>query len=87
MTPDFVNGAFEIVGALFNSINVYRIMRDKSVTGVSWIPTAFFTAWGVWNLYYYPHLGQWLSFFGGIAQIAVNGVWVYLALHYSKGKQ
>lgn len=62
--------------------NCQVILRDKGVRGVDWRATAFFTAWGAWNLFYYPHLGQWLSFSGGLVIVAANAVWVSLALRY-----
>lgn len=43
---------------------------------------AFFWSWGIWNLFFYPSLGQWYSFVGGIALVAGNTVWVALALRY-----
>ncbi|KKL71436.1 hypothetical protein LCGC14_2094960, partial [marine sediment metagenome] len=43
----------------------------------------FFTAWGYWNMFYYPHLGQWFSFFGGFAIVFVNTVWIVLAITYT----
>lgn len=41
---------------------------------------AVFTVWGVWNLAYYPALGQWLSFVGGVVLVAGNLAWVVEAV-------
>ena len=41
---------------------------------------AFFTAWGIWNLVYYPAIGQWYSFAAGIVLAAGNLAWVMLAV-------
>jgi hypothetical protein len=60
--PDLINGLFEGCGALFISRSIYLLHRQKKVRGVSLIHVAFFMFWGWWNLYYYPHLNQWLSF-------------------------
>lgn len=81
---DLVNGAFELLAGLFTLLNVRRLRKDRSVRGVSIIPTVFFTAWGFWNMYYYPSLDQWASFVGGIAVVSVNMVWVVLAVHYMR---
>ena len=62
---DVGNGLFESVGAVVCWLNVARLRRDKQVKGVCWSVQVFFTAWGFWNLYYYPSLNQWLSFIGG----------------------
>jgi membrane protein YdbS with pleckstrin-like domain len=82
MNPDQINGLFEFLGALMLARNVLAIYRDKLVRGVHWLPTAFFAAWGVWNLYYYPSLVQWWSFAGGIAIVSVNVVWFSLMVYY-----
>lgn len=80
--PDLVNGSFELFAGLFCLLNVRRLLWDKSVRGVSVPAMSFFAAWGYWNLFYYPHLGQWASFIGGVAVTAVNTTWVALAIWY-----
>lgn len=79
---DLVNGLFELFGGFFLWGNVRRARRDRRFRGVAIVPTAFFTAWGVWNLYYYPSLGQWLSFVGGLNIVAANCVWVAQMVWY-----
>lgn len=80
---DLVNGVFEAAGGLMCWLNVQKIMKDKSVVGVYWPVQAFFSAWGIWNLYYYPALGQWASFWGGVFLVAGNSTWTFLAAHYA----
>lgn len=82
MTPDVFNGLFELAGACLLSLNVRQVWRDKVVRGVHWGATTFFTAWGFWNLFYYPSLDQWWSFAGGCAIVTVNAVWLALMLWY-----
>ena len=84
MIPDIINGCFEIFGAPFILLSVLKLYRDKEVHGVYWLHPTFFTAWGFWNLYYYPHLGQWVSFAGGIAIVIINMIWVIMLLHYRR---
>ena len=79
---DLINGVIELFAAALSLLNVRIIMRDKAIRGVSWVPTLFFTAWGCWNLYYYPSLDQICSFIGGLFIFAVNMVWLYLVFHY-----
>jgi len=81
---DTTNGLFELVGALLNWRNVARIRRDQRVRGVDWRTWAFFTAWGWWNIYYYPSLGQWASMLGGLVMVSANTVWVYYAIKYRR---
>lgn len=82
--PDLINGGLELGGGVMQLANVRRLRRDKTVRGVDWRVSAFFAIWGVWNLYYYPSLGQWASFTGGLAIVAGNIIWLLLALHYHR---
>jgi len=82
MVPDLINGTFEIGGAVALLLNVYRLYKDKKLSGVHLAPTMFFVVWGYWNLFYYPHLHQWISFFGGMGIVIVNTIWVVMAIYY-----
>ena len=83
---DLVNGVFEGGGSLLIWLNIRRLLKDKKVEGVSLIPTAFWTIWGYWNLYYYPSLHQWLSFAGGLGVVWGNTVWIAFAIYYTRFK-
>lgn len=84
MWQDLVNGLFELSGSLFLWNNVRILYKHKKVRGVSVLTTAVFTAWGLWNLYYYPFLNQIMSFFGGLGIVLANAVWLWLALKYRR---
>jgi hypothetical protein len=85
--PDLVNGAFELFGGIFILNHCRTLRKDKEVKGVSIISIVFFSGWGIWNLYYYPHLDQWLSFAGGLLISAANLLWIGMLLYYSKNPQ
>lgn len=78
--PDLINGSFELVGAGFTWRNALELARAREIRGVYWPTAAFFSAWGAWNLVYYPALGQWFSFWGGVALVAGNLAWVAMAV-------
>lgn len=80
MNPDYANGLFELVGAVFCWANVRRLYIDRSIRGVYWPATAFFAAWGVWNLYYYSALDQPASFAAGVVMASGNLAWTALAV-------
>ncbi len=82
--PDITNGLFEILGAVAIFGHVRRVLKDKAVAGVSIMSTVFFASWGFWNLYYYPHLGQWASFAGGLAIVLGNICWIAGMVYYKK---
>jgi len=71
-----------MLGGIFLWLNVLRLYRDKLVRGWDWRVMVFFTVWGFWNLYYYPHLDQWLSFVAGAFIAVTNAVYLALALYY-----
>ena len=79
---DVVNGSFELCGGAFILLNCLTLYRHKLVRGVNVVSTVYFNLWGFWNLYYYPHLDQWASFWGGIGICAGNTLWVTLMVHY-----
>jgi|TARA_Y100000310_G_scaffold244427_1_gene249186 hypothetical protein len=84
MTPDIINGIFELCGGFVLALNVRRLHLDKAVKGVDWRYITFFAAWGLWNLFYYPHLGQWMSFIGGALLVGVNAIWLGQVFYYTR---
>ena len=82
--PDMVNGLYELCGGFFVLLHCIKLCRDKQVQGVSVVATIFFATWGGWNLYYYPHRGQWASFAGGCNIVTMNILWIGLMWYYIK---
>lgn len=81
---DLINGAFELAGAAASTWNIITLCRHKQVRGFSSNSFWYFFAWGCWNLWYYPSLGQWMSFSGGIALTLSNGLYAALSLYFLK---
>lgn len=81
--PDLINGIFESAGGFFIALSVLKLHREKKVRGVSYVHVGFFTSWGLWNLFYYPVLDQWLSFWGGLLLVLVNAVWLAQCVYYT----
>ncbi len=81
-TPDAINGIYETVGGFVLLLHCRQLYKDKKVRGVSLWPTLFFFTWGIWNLYYYPHLNQWWSFAGGIGLVCANCLWSCMLVYY-----
>lgn len=77
ITPDFINGAFELCATFFILNHARAVWKTRQADGVSIISTIFFACWGCWNVWYYPHLGQMLSFYAGIAVLCANFFWIY----------
>lgn len=83
LLPDLINGLFECSGGFFIALSIIKLYKEKKVRGVSWLHVGFFTSWGFWNLYYYPHLGQWFSFIGGLALVISNTIWLVQIAYYT----
>jgi hypothetical protein len=79
---DLINGSFELLSGLFTILNIVKLVKDKELKGISYIPIVFFTIWGIWNLYYYPSLNQIYSFIGGLMITTVNLIWIILLFYY-----
>jgi uncharacterized membrane protein YfcA len=85
ISPDVINGAIETGGGLvILLLNIRLTHRQKQVRGVNPWATSFFSTWGLWNLYFYPALGQWWSFAGGAFLVAMNFIWFGQLLYYSR---
>ena len=82
MTPDMMNAVFELGGGFVTLASVRKLHHDMIVRGVHWLPVGFFSAWGLWNLYYYPTLDQWYSFAGGVWLVTVNLIWLAQMIYY-----
>jgi len=81
---DLINGSFEVLSGFMVLNHCRAVKRDKAVAGVSIISVFFFTIWGVWNLYYYPTLGQTISFYGSIVIVLANVYWVCLLIKFKR---
>ena len=81
-TNDLINGLFESGGSIVIWLNVLKLYKDRVVKGVYYPIWIFYSWWGLWNLYYYPSLGQWISFTAGLAIVAGNIVWSIMAFYY-----
>jgi hypothetical protein len=85
MTVDVINGLFEFGGAFMCWMHVKQILKDKKTRGVAWAPFIFFALWGVWNAtIYYPAVGCWWSWAGGVALVLVNTFYCCLVWKYRK---
>ena len=85
--PDTINGSYEILGGLALAWNCVRTYLDKEIKGISLASMLFFTSWGYWNLYYYPHLNQWVSTVGAAVMVLFNTIWMGQAIYYTRNNK
>lgn len=84
VTPDQINGLIEFIGSGFTWMNVRRVIYAQGYEGLYLPAIIFFMSWGAWNLYYYPSLGQWWSFAGGLSLVCANVAWVGGMMWYGR---
>jgi hypothetical protein len=84
LTPDTINSLFELLGGFFVLGHCRAVVRDKAVSGVCITSIVYFTSWGCWNLFYYPFLGQSLSFYGAAFLVLTNAAYIGMLLYYRK---
>lgn len=77
MSMDLVNAAFELGGTFLMLPTLIRAWRLGVVQGVHLATPLFFWSWGVWNILYYPSLGQTWSFIAGVLLCITNTFWIY----------
>jgi len=82
--PDMINAALQLSGAVLTFLNIKRIIEHKEVKGVSTIPVMNWIVRGWWNLYYFPYLGQMISFVAGILVVTANMWWLALMFYYKR---
>lgn len=85
MNPDLTQAAWELGSAIFSVLNIRAIRRSKAIAGIHWLPTAFFFAWGVYNLWFYTALHLPLAWWAGMAITATNLVWLAHVCWYANG--
>lgn len=86
MWQDKVNSCLLGLSAILLVLNVRRLYRDKSVSGVSIWPVVLYDVWGFWDLYYFPSLHQWFSMGASFIACCTNAVWLFLAVYYMRRK-
>lgn len=84
MNYDLVNALFEGSGGIFVALNAWDIWKRKAVAGQTFTALFFFTAWGVWNLFYYPAVHQWWSTFGAWSIMLVNCIQIGLVIKFRR---
>lgn len=83
---DAVNAFFECGGFIAVAMNCWKTHKDRGTRGIAPLAVAFFTAWGFWNLYYYPSVGSTISGAAAIAVALANTLWISLMLYHGRAE-
>jgi hypothetical protein len=88
ISPDMVNMAFEIAGAIFNTMNVLELLKDRRTKGTFWPAWIAYGAWGVWDLIYvYPALGMWCAESAAFVRVGAGLVWLGYAAYFNRRQE
>lgn len=74
--PDLAQAAWELGSAIFCLLDVRAIRASKALSGVHWLPKAYFGGWGLYNLWFYTALHLPAAYWAGLAITAVNFIWL-----------
>lgn len=84
ISPDTINGLFQLGGAVVELYDVYLLRRDKVVRGIHYSTVAFFMVWAIWSLAYYYMIHQWFSLTGACVLTAASLWWLELLIKYRR---
>lgn len=82
MWQDMIKGVLEISGAFIILFNIFRIVKDKDLKGVSFWYIFFSVITNGYAVYFYWVLGQWYAFWGVAVYTILVIIWLLLALIY-----
>jgi hypothetical protein len=83
ISPDVTQAMWEGGSACFQLLNVRAIRRSRSIAGVHWLPTAFFAAWGIYNLWFYTVMRLPYAYWAGLAITVTNLIWLGHLCYYA----
>jgi uncharacterized membrane protein YfcA len=81
-TMDLLNACFEAGGSIFILNHARVLLKDKMTKGVSLLSVLFFSCWGIFNMFYYSHLGQNFSWYAGIMVFISNSIYASLIIYF-----
>ncbi len=61
ISADLGNAVLEFIGGCLIWLHSIRTWKDEEIKGVSVWPFVFFWTWGIYNCWYYAHIGQPIS--------------------------
>ena len=81
---DYINAGFESMAGVFVFLSAWRVYKDREGARCEQPGWSSSCSPGACGCNYYPSLGQWGSFYGGLSVAAANITWIALILYYRK---
>ena len=79
---DILNGIFVFCGSVLVWINVFKLVKDKEVKGISVTVQTFFAIWGIWNIFYFYHLSLPYSMIANFILGLGNATWCAIVFYF-----
>ena len=84
---DQINGGFIFVAALFYVLNLFKLMKDKDVKGISKVSIIFFSFWNIWTLFFFLMVTEFWWTIGAYVLVSVlNVTYIILMIKYTRKK-
>lgn len=81
---DLINALLEGMAGFFILVSIREAWSRRDVSGIHWVHALYFTAWGAWNLFYYPYLDQWYSAACAILVFGVNAFYLFTVIKFRR---
>ncbi len=82
---DLGTAFFEFGSAVITTLTIFKIIKDKHVSGVFWKSWFFYVAWTSWEiLFVYPALNLELAYYLCWVRLFGQMTWLVLAMYYMK---
>jgi|TARA_R110000824_G_scaffold66566_1_gene172669 FtsH-binding integral membrane protein len=81
---DQINSAFVLTAAFFYVLNLFKLIKDKEVKGISKISIGFFSLWNVWTLFFFIKISEYWWTIGAYVLVAIlNVIYITLMIKYN----
>jgi len=82
---DQINSGFVLIAALFYLLNLFKLIKDKEIKGISKISIGFFSLWNVWTLFFFIKISEYWWTIGAYVVVAIlNIAYITLMIKYTR---
>ena len=80
---DQINSGFIFIAALFYVLNLFKLIKDKDVKGISKLSIVFFSLWNIWTLFFFLMVTEfWWTITAYIIVSVLNVTYIILMIKY-----
>ena len=72
---------------IFYVLNLFKLIKDKDVKGISKLSIAFFSLWNIWTLFFFLMVTEfWWTIAAYVIVSVLNVTYIILMIKYSRKK-